>query len=445
MIQDLRDFLAALKAGGQLLEFTKPVNPVHELGAVLASLEKKGLGAALFTRVAGYGIPVAGGLLSDHRKIGIALECRPEDISARMDSMLSAAEFPQPTLWTSGIPPCQEEVLVGDDADFAKLPIPVHAPLDGGPFVTAGVAISRSISGGRQNLSYQRMHIKNARRSGFMINQWRHARYFLDEAEQAGKALPISVAVGVDPAIMIAAGVKTDRDEMELACALRGRPIEMVKSITNDILVPARSEFILEGFLGPGEYEEEGPLAEFTVHYGNPWKSPVFTLTAVTHRKNPIWQTLNGASYEHINLGNVLPREPKLKQLTQYVSKGVRAVHIPPYGAGFLALVSMDKTHEGEPKNVAMAAMSSHINIKSVIVVDGDVDIFNPADVLWSLATRFNPTTDLFTVPNAQGHELDPSGDHGLMTKMGMDATYWLGRKRQTKVVYPDIDANRFL
>jgi 2,5-furandicarboxylate decarboxylase 1 len=309
------------------------------------------------------------------------------------------------------------------------------------------VTISRSIHGGRQNLSYQRMHIKNQDTSGFMINQWRHARFFLDEAEREGQRMPIAIVVGVDPAIMIAAGVKSEDDEMVIASTLRGRPIEVVKCITNDIMVPSHAEFVIEGYIDTCPYEEEGPLAEFTGHYGHPWSSPVFRLTAITHRKDPIWQTLNGASYEHINLGNVLPREPRLKQLTSYVSPRVRAVHIPPYGSGFLALVSMDKTNEGEPKNVAMAAMTSHINIKSIIVVDSDVDIFNPADVLWALSTRFNPVTDMFVVPNAQGHELDPSaeGSGGLLTKMGFDATFWSHKQRQTKVVYQPIDVQLFL
>jgi 2,5-furandicarboxylate decarboxylase 1 len=171
----------------------------------------------------------------------------------------------------------------------------------------------------------------------------------------------------------------------------------------------------------------------------------VFHVKAICHRNEPIWQTINGASFEHINLGNVLPREPLLAKYTRYVSKNVKAVHLPPYGSGFLAVVSVDKQNEGEPKNIAMAAMTSHVNIKNVIVVDDDVDIHNPADVLWAVSNRVEPRQDIFTVPNAQGHELDPGSDEtGVQTKMGIDATLTKEKRHLKKVVYPTVDLSEY-
>ncbi len=442
MINDLRSFLDALRANGQLADIRKEVSLEQEIGAVLATLEKKGGPAAYFHNIKGHTRPVTGGLLSDHAKIAIAMECKVSEISDRLEK---AMENPIPPVEIANAP-CQEVVIQGDDLDLSSIPIPIHAPGDGGPFITAGVTVGRDPETGVQNLSYQRMHIKEKARMGIMINEWRHMRGFLDKAETAGKPLPVAVAIGLDPALMIAAGFRYEGDETDIAGSIRGCPIETIKCVTCDIRVPAHAEYVIEGEIIPGVRENEGPLAEFTGHYGLLWNSPVFTVKAITHRKNPIWQTLNGASFEHINLGNVLPREPILKKFTKYVSKNVTAVHIPPYGSGFMAIIQLKKTNEGEPKNVAMAAMTTYVNIKNVIVVDTDVDIHSAADVLWAVSNRVNPREDIFIIPNAQGHELDPCSDeHGLQNKMGIDATLSAAKKALKRVVYPNVDLTAYL
>ena len=442
MINDLRSFLDALRANGQLADIRKEVSLEQEIGAVLATLEKKGGPAAYFHNIKGHTRPVTGGLLSDHAKIAIAMEC---EVSAISDRLEKAMEHPIPPVEITNAP-CQEVVIRGDNLDLSAIPIPIHAPGDGGPFITAGVTVGRDPETGVQNLSYQRMHIKEKARMGIMINEWRHMRNFLDKAEAAAKPLPVAVAIGLDPALMIAAGFRYEGDETDIAGSIRGRPIETVKCVTCDIRVPAHAEYVIEGEILPGVRENEGPLAEFTGHYGLLWKSPVFTVKAITHRKDPIWQTLNGASFEHINLGNVLPREPILKKFTKYVSKNVTAVHIPPYGSGFMAIIQLNKTNEGEPKNVAMAAMTTYVNIKNVIVVDTDVDIHSASDVLWAVSNRVNPREDIFIIPNAQGHELDPCSDeHGVQNKMGIDATLSAAKKALKRVVYPNVDLAAYL
>jgi 2,5-furandicarboxylate decarboxylase 1 len=442
-INDLRSFLEALRDQGEIARIDKEVDPVHELGSVIATLEQKQGPAAYFTNVKGYpGISVVGGLLSTHRKIAIALGCRPEEVTDRMEAVLDKPIAPVEVRNATG----QEVIYVGKDLDLTALPIPVHAPLDGGPFITAGVTVCADPETGRQNLSFQRMHVKGRDRMGIMINEWRHMRSFLDKAETVGKPLPVAVAVGVDPVVMIAAGFRYDGDEAEIAGGLRGRPLETVKCVSCDLRVPASSEYVIEGEILPGVREEEGPLAEFTGHYGLLWKSPVFSVKAITHRRDAIWQTLNGGSFEHINLGNVLPREPLVRRNARYVSKNVKAVHIPPYGSGFLAIIQIDKKNEGEPKNVAMAAMISYVNIKNVIVVDTDVDIYNPADVMWAFNNRVDPREDIFYVPNSQGHELDPCSDPtGLQTKMGIDATLPASKRQLKKTVYPTVDLSLYL
>jgi 2,5-furandicarboxylate decarboxylase 1 len=442
MINDLRTFVDALRAAGQLADIRKEVSLEQEIGSVLATLEKKGGPAAFFHKVKGHTRPVTGGLLSDHAKIAIAMECPVTEIAERLERAL---ERPIPPVEVTKAA-CQEVVIRGDNLDLSAIPIPIHAPGDGGPFITAGVTVGRDPETGVQNLSYQRMHIKKKDRMGIMINEWRHMREFLNKAEAVDKPLPVAVAIGLDPVLMIAAGFRYEGDETDIAGSLRGRPIETVKCVSCDIRVPAHAEYVIEGEILPGVREEEGPLAEFTGHYGLLWKSPVFVVKAITHRKDPIWQTLNGGSFEHINLGNVLPREPLLKKFTRYVSKNVTDVHIPPYGSGFLAIIQLKKSNEGEPKNVAMAAMTTYVNIKNVIVVDTDVDIHTPSDVWWAVSNRVNPREDIFTIPNAQGHELDPCSDeHGVQNKMGIDATLPANRKALKRVFYPSVDLAPYL
>lgn len=441
-INDLRSFLEVLKEKDQIYIINKEVDKKYEIGSILAALEKNRERAAYFTKVRGYSIPVVGGLLADHRRIALALETDLDNIREKLESGLRSPI--KPIIVDN--PSFKENILTGDDLDLRKLPIPVHAPEDAGPFITAGVTVSKDFDSERQNLSFQRMQIKGKDKMGIAINEWRHLRGFFNKAEAANQPLPITVAIGVDPVIMIAAGFRYDGDEMELASGLRGRPIELAKAHTCDIKVPAHAEFIIEGEILPGVREKEGPMAEFTGHYGTNWQNPVIKVKAICHRNNPIWQTFNGGSFEHINLGNILPREPLLKRFTSYVSNGVKNVHIPPYGSGFLAIVAIDKKNPGEPKNVALAALTSHVNIKNVIVVDTDVDIYNPAEVMWAVCNRVDPRNDIFYIPNAQGHESDPASNiRGVQTKIGIDATLWEDKKDLKKIVFPEVNLAEYL
>ncbi len=443
-INDLRSFLAELQEHGELVEVTREVSLTHEIGSVIATLEKQQGPAVKFSNVEGNSVPIVGGLLGTHKKIALALETTPEEVVDKLDGILDAPISPREVSAEGA--PCREHVYTGDEVDLTSIPIPIHAPHDGGPYITAGVTVSKELDGSRQNLSFQRLQIKGKRRMGIMINEWRHMRGFLKEAERRNEPLPFSVVIGVDPAVMIAAGFRYDGDEMELASAIRNKPIEVLRGVTNDILVPAHAEYVVEGVVKPGEREEEGPLAEFTGHYGELWQSPVVEVTAVTHRSNPVWQTLNGGSFEHINLGNVLPREPLLRRHTKYVSSNVLDVHIPPYGSGFLAVIRIRKENEGEPKNVAMAAMTTYVNIKNVIVVDEDVDIYSPSDIMWALSNRVDPKRDTFVVQGSQGHELDPCSDEqGVQNKTGVDATLWKEKRGLRRVEYPTVKLSEYL
>lgn len=443
-IYDLRSFMDILRENGELVEIHRPVKTEFEIGNVLSSMESANMGATLMTAVEGSEFPLVGNLLSTMARIGLALGCEKNRTNDFLGECLDHPIKPVVVQEAS----CQENILLGEDVDLSKLPIPRHAPKDGGPFITGGVIVSRNPETGVQNLSFQRMQVKGKAKLGIMINEWRHLKDSLDIAEKHGEALPVSIVIGADPVVYIGAGLRYDGDEMEIAGAIRGEAQPVVKSVTSDIMVPATAEFVIEAEILPGVREIEGPLSEFTGHYSTPWNSPVMHVKAITYRNSPVYQTICPGMAEHTILGNVLPREPLLKKHTRYVSKGVTNVHIPPYGCGFLALVQMHKKNPGEPKNVALAAMMTYVNIKNVVVVDEDVDIFNSSDVLWALSNRVIPEKDVFYIHGAQGHELDPSSDpRGVQTKMGIDATLSseFDNRDYERVVYPKVDLADYL
>lgn len=444
-IHDLRSYLTVLEAAGRLVRVPQPVSLVHELANVAATVTRQGRGVTFFERVAGSDWPVVAGAVAGPALAALALGCRVEEIVEVMGRALEPA---------NGIPPVagasaawQAHVLTGVALDLRALPIPTHGLHDGGPFITGGVTIARDPLSGRGNLSYNRMQVLEPQTLGFNVNEWRHVMQFYKVQEARGEPLPIAVAIGLDPAIMIAAGCRYEGDELGIAGALRGVGIPVSRGVTVDLQIPAEAEIVIEGYLAPHERRPEGPLAEFHGYYGELWESPVFHVTAVCYRDDPIYQTIVPGEAEHVYLGNVLPREPLLLRFVRHVSPQITGLHIPPYGNGFTALVQLRKSNPGEPKNVALAAMTAHVNIKQVIVVDPDVDIYDPADVLWALTNRVDWSRDLFTVPGAQGHEMDPTADtRGVHTKIGIDATYKPERRNYgERIRYPAVELGRYV
>jgi 2,5-furandicarboxylate decarboxylase 1 len=442
---DLRSFIAALDAAGKLTRVTQPVDPVHELANVAATLDRQRGQAVLFTQPAGSAWPIFTGGVANSELAALALSCTVPQISDVMRRGLDPAEgiAPQRTATAAW----QQNTITGEDVDIRTLPIPTHAQHDGGPFITGGVTVAMDPISGRGNLSYNRMQVLGPRTFGFNVNEWRHVMQFYKVQQAKGEPLEIAIAIGLDPAIMIAAGARYDDDELRIAGAIRGAGVPVCKGVTVDVDIPADAEIVIEGHLPPQQRREEGPLAEFHGYYGELWNSPIFEVTAICYRDNPIFQTIVPGWSEHIYIGNVLPREPLLRQFVEHVSQNVTGLHIPPYGNGFAAIVQVDKSNPGEPKNVALAAMTAHVNIKKVIVVDSAVNIYDPADVLWALTNQVDWGRDTFTVPEAQGHEMDPTAnERGIHTKIGIDATYKPERREYgSRVSYPVVDLQDYL
>lgn len=443
-IHDLRSYIHALDAAGQLARVKAPVSLEHELADVAASLARTDTGAGLFENVVGADWPVFCGGVTSHRRAAVALGCRPDEIVDVMDRVLDPANGIAPV--TVDAAAWHDNCADGPDLDAAVLPIPTHSRGDGGAFITGAVTVATDPVSGRGNLGYNRMLRLGPRRFGFNVNEWRDVGTFWKSRPDPDAPFPIALAIGLDPAVMIAAGVKTPVDELLIAGAVRGRGVEVCRGRTVDVAVPAAAEIVVEGHLHPARRESEGPLAEFHGYHGEPWNSPTFEVSCISWRDEPIYQTIIPGWYEHVYIGNVLPREPLLRRFVRHLDP-TADVHIPPYANGFLAVIRIDRDNPGTPKNLALAALSAHINVRNVIVVDRDVDIHEPSEIQWALTNRVHWTDDVFVVPGAQGHEMDPVADQrGVGTKVGIDATYKRERREYgERVSYPAVDLSPYL
>jgi 2,5-furandicarboxylate decarboxylase 1 len=443
-VGDLRSYIDVLAEAGQLARIRRPVSLVHELADVGAALARSDAGAGLFEQVTGSPWPIFCGGVASHRRAALALGCRPDEIVDVMEHVLEPANGIATVRVDRA--PWQANGVSGDDVDSALLPIPTHSRGDGGAFITGAVTVAKDPVSGRGNLGYNRMLRMDRNTFGFNVNEWRDVGTFWKSRDDPDAPFPIALAIGLDPAVMIAAGVKTPIDELLIAGAIRGRGIEVCPGRTVDIDIPAHAEIVIEGYLHPTVRRPEGPLAEFHGYHGEPWNSPTFEVTAISWRDDPIYQTIVPGWYEHIYIGNVLPREPLLRRFVRHLDPAAD-VHIPPYGNGFLALIQIDRDNPGTPKNLAMAAMAAHINIRNVVVVDRDIDIHQPSEIQWALTNRVHWDDDIFTVPGAQGHEMDPTADQrGISTKVGIDATYKRElREYGERVAYAPIDLGDYL
>jgi len=446
-IHDLRSFLAVLEAAGELARISTPVSLTHELANVAATLERRQGAAPLFECLAEFPEhKVFSSAVATQKRSALALGTTPDKVNMVMEYALDPA---------NGIPPrrvddaaWKKHVLTGDQIDLSKLPIPKHAAGDGGPFITGGVTVSNDPDDRtRGNLGYNRFQVLGPRTFGMNINEWRDVGRFFSKMERQDKPLPCAIAIGLDPALMIAAGVKYPSDELLIAGAIRGEPVEVSRGVTVDVDIPAHAEWVIEGFIPPNIRRGEGPLAEFHGYYGELWQSPTFEVTAICHRENPIWQTIIPGWSEHIYIGNVLPREPMIYKAVKHIAPTVKAVHIPPHANGFMVVVQLEKSNPGQPRNAAMAVFAAHLNPRVCVVVDPDVNIYDPADVTWAMVNRVDWSHDIFTVPGAQGHQMDPACDQrGVGTKVGIDATYKRERREYgDRVSYPPVDLAKYL
>ena len=420
-VRTLRDWLDHLAARNRLAVIEPNADLRFEVAAYAKRLD--GIRATLFPRPGGHVIPVVSGLLSDRGWMAEAMGVAPEDLLTRFQD---AARNPIPWQETAHAP---VQDVIHRDVDLARLlPLPTHNEHDYGPYISAGLMITRNPRTGKQNVSIHRCQLSGPNRLGVLLLP-RHTHMFFELAEHAGQWLEAAIVVGVDPLTLMAsqAIAPIDVDELGIAGALHDRPLKVVKCMTSELRVPAKAEIVIEGRFLPDVREPEGPFGEFPQYYGGRADRHVMVVDAVTHRRDAIFHTIVGGGLEHLLLG-AIPREATLLAHLRRSFPNVLDVHLSPGGVmRYHLYVKIKKRQPGEAKNIMLGAFAGHYDVKHVVVVDEDVDIHDPAQVEWAVATRFQADRDLVVVPESQGSRLDPSTRDGVGAKMGMDATKPLG------------------
>lgn len=448
MFEDLRSFLSHLESQGQLLHVAEEVDVKYEIAAGIRKTSDIEGPALLFEKVRAYpGWRVLGGLFATRKLIALGLGVLEGQLLERYLT-LEEKRIP-PEIVSTG--PVKEIRWTGDQVDLYKLPIVTHAEKDIGPYVTIGVQIGKDPETGVRNLSIHRMLLLGKDRLSLWAPADHHLGRMILKAEEKKQGLEVATAIGVEPAIVIGSQAKVPYgiDEFDVAGGLRGSPVQLTRCETIDVEVPGSSELVIEGITIPGERVADGPYGEYPGCYSEAKQAPVLQVTAITMRKNPIYQTAltgmpvteNHTLIEYANAA-VIYREAKK------IVPEVREVHVTPGGTfRHHVVVSIKKRQDDEARNLILALLALGIGLKQVIVVDDDVDIRDPTQVEWALSTRMQPDRDVIIIPRIACSTLDPSVPSPRTTAVwGIDATVPVDdRARYEKVLIPGVDKVNYL
>ena len=416
MAKDLRYFLSRLRAAGptDFVEIDRQIPRDLYMTLIQQKLAKeRKYPAVMFKDVAGYDWPVVTGLFSSYRLLAHALEVEPTQQGEVLAEFMRREAKPiAPIAFSGGTAPVQEVVMTGDGIDLSKLPIQQHCEGDSGRYITIGCLICRDPVSGVTNVGTYRHELKGPNLMGCMMNPVQHAEVIRSRYANEGKPMDVAIFIGHHPAYHIGAASRGQIEHEELAVTggLLGEAVEMVPCKTVDLKVPAHAEVVIEGRIHPNNFQMDGPFAEYAGYYGARMNVPIIEVTAITHRKQPIWHDLFPSFREHTQVG-VLGREAQLYRRIREIVPRLVNVHLPPSGANFWhCYVSVKKRVQGEGKLAGLAVLGSNYDVKHVVVVDDDIDIFNDEEVLWAVATRVQADQDCSIVTNSFGAHLDPSG-----------------------------------
>ena len=450
--RDLRDFISQLEKNGDLVRITKPISTKLEMTEIADRTLRAGGPALLFENPVDFDIPVLMNLFGTPERVALGMGQSSVTALREVGKLLAYLKEPEPPkglrdLWEKlpvfkqvlNMPakevrkaPCQEIVLSGDEVDLTRLPVQHCWPGDAAPLITWGLTVTRGPHKKRQNLGIYRQQVLGKNK---LIMRWlSHRGGALDFREwcqtHPGEPYPVSVALGADPATILGAvtPVPDTLSEYAFAGLLRGDKTEVVKSVSNDLQVPASAEFVLEGYIAQDETAPEGPYGDHTGYYNEVDEFPVFTVTHITHRKDPIYHsTYTGRPPDEPAVLGVALNEVFVPILQKQFPEIVD-FYLPPEGCSYrLAVVTMKKQYPGHAKRVMMGVWSflrQFMYTKFVIVTDDDVNARNWEDVIWAITTRMDPARDTTLVENTPIDYLDfASPVSGLGSKMGMDAT----------------------
>ena len=441
--RDLSQFITELERRGELKRISAPVDPHLEVAEIADRVMKSGGPALLFEKVSGSSMPLAINLFGTQRRMTLALGVEKlDDIARRIEELLKipnptglmeklallpklaeAAKFPPKVVSRA---PCQE-VVIKDNPSLSLLPIIQCWPKDAGRYITLGSTITRDKTTGRRNVGLYRLQIFNEREIGM------HWQLHKDGAEHwrgyaKGEKMPVAIALGADPASMYVASapLPPEIDEYLFAGFLRKEPVELVKAVTVDLEVPAHAEIVIEGTVEVGERRQEGPFGDHTGYYSLPEPYPVLRVSAITHRKNPVYPTtiVGVPPMEDLWLGKATERIflPIIKKMVPEIVD----MNFPAEGIfNNAVIISIKKSYPGQAHKVAHAlwGLGQLMFTKVILVVDEWVDVHNVSQVAWLGFMNIDPKRDCFFVEGPVDTLNHASPEWNFGSKMGIDAT----------------------
>jgi 4-hydroxy-3-polyprenylbenzoate decarboxylase len=463
--KDLREFITFLEKKGDLKRIKTPVSRDLEITEIADRTISSGGPALLFENVEGYDTPVLINLFGTHQRMAWALGVDDvEEVANRVRDILGIAKGPpaglidkvraagkllgmarsQPRIVRNA--PCQDVVLTGDDVNLDVMPVIKCWPMDGGRYITLPLVVSRDPESGRRNIGIYRMQVFDSRTTGMHWQSHKHGAHHYRVGEARGQdRLEVAVALGGDPATMWSGSMPLppDMDEFGVAGLIREEPVELVKCKTVDLEVPAQAEYVLEGYVVPGELRSEGPFGDHTGYYSLAEDYPVFHVTAITHRRNPIYPTTFVGRPPHKEdyfMGHASERI--MLPALQMVLPEVVDMSMP--GEGIfqnLVIVSIKKEYPGHARKVmhALWGMGLMMLVKSIIVVDHYVDVQNPSEVAWRVTANLDPSNDIL-FSDGPIDDLDHAAKVPRFGgKVGIDATAKGPMDGRTREWPPDI------
>lgn len=479
---DLRYALNILKnANKELIETERPVDARAEIAGIYRKLGARGtvmrptkLGPAmLFHNIKEYpDASVAIGIFGTRARVARILGVESDDLGK---AFCNAVEHPvEPVVLTDNFAPCKEITYSAEDPNFDLrkiLPAPLNTERDAGPYITMGLCHSHDPETGESNLAVHRLCVQGKDELTMGFGGSRHIGQFFQKAKQRGESLPVSINIGVDPAIYIASCFQAPAtpygfDELSVAGAVRNQAVELIKCSFIDEYAIANAEYVIEGELCPDKTAEEDQhthtgwsLPEFSGYNGEARRFSVLKVKGITCRKHPIMQICIGASEEHVNMAGITLEASILQMVNRALPGKVKKVYCPPGGGGKLMAVMQcikeSEMDEGKQKQAALLAFGAYLELKNIILVDEDVDIYDADDVMWALNTRFKPDMDLSMISNIRCHKADPTQKkfydpmlrtEGLGTKAIYDCTVPFDLKEEMKrAEFSDVDVSEFL
>ena len=482
-VRDLRSALQLLsEIPGQLAESDVEVDPKAELSGVYRYVGAGGTvkrpikegPAMLFNRIKGHpDARVAMGVLASRKRVARLLDCAPEELGKKLYRSVSN---PIPPVLTKEAPLCQQVVHKNTDPDFdlnRLVPAPTNTPDDAGPYITLGMCYASHPDTGARDITIHRLCIQGKDElSIFFTPGARHIGAMAERAEELGQRLPISISIGVDPAIEIGSCFEPPTtplgyDELAVAGALRGEPVELCRCLTIDQMAIANAEYVIEGEVIPGVrvVEDQNSYTGYAMPEFPGYTGPacdqcwLIKVKAVTHREHPIMQTCIGPSEEHVSMAGI-PTEASIYGMVEKAMPGrLQNVYCCSAGGGkYMAILQFKKTvasDEGRQRQAALLAFSAFSELKHIFLVDEDVDCFDMNDVLWAMNTRFQGDVDIITIPGVRCHPLDPSSDpdvspsirdHGIACKTIFDCTVPFALKdRFVRARFLELDPEKWL